>query len=99
MNRLAFILAALALPVVAQAQGGFIANDEPICYSWEGGARSAGSFSKCGPRWTAPPPAPVVVAAAPMVAPLPPLPPQVSCAPPPKPLIKPKRKPRPRPVC
>ncbi len=47
----------------AHAQG---FDDQPTCYSWEGGHKSAGSFSKCT-RWevakapVAPPPAPVVV--------------------------------------
>ena len=51
MNRLiAFLCLALpiAFPLGAKAQG-FV--DEPTCYNWEGGHKSAGSFSKCGPRW------------------------------------------------
>lgn len=73
-----------------QAQG---FADEPTCYSWNGGHKSAGSFSKC--------PQPFVVAKAPAAAPAPavvaaPVVPapivQQTCAPPPKPVVKPKRK-------
>lgn len=59
-------MALVLLSFGASAQG---FQDEPTCYSWEGGHKSAGSFSKCGPRWetakkAAPPaPAPAVVAA------------------------------------
>jgi len=75
-----------------QAQG---FADEPTCYSWNGGHKSAGSFSKCPQPFVvakapAPPPAPVVVPA-PVVQALPPVV-QQTCAPPPKPVIKPKRK-------
>lgn len=91
-----FMAALLLMSFGASAQG-LIANDEPTCYSWNGGNYSAGSFNKCGPRWVAPAkPAPKVVAtpvASPQIAPSPIMMPQVSCAPPPKPLVKPKRKP------
>ena len=62
--RAALAIAMLLAVGAAQAQG-FV--DEPTCYSWEGGHKSAGSFTKCGPRWEvakapAPAPTPAVVA-------------------------------------
>lgn len=79
----------------AHAQG---FTDEPTCYSWNGGHKSAGSFSKCN-HWvaTAPTAAPVVLAplaAPPTVAPV--MVPMQSCPPLPVPHRKPivKRKPK-----
>jgi hypothetical protein len=90
---------ALTLLMVAGAvhAQGFV--DEPTCYSWEGGHKSAGSFSKCPQPWVvkkvaAPaPPAPVV--AAPVLQSNV-CPPQITVIPEPrkpKPIIK--RKPKP----
>ncbi len=85
---------ALAILCGAVHAQGF--NDQPTCYSWEGGHKSSGSFSKCPGSI---PPAPVKVAAAAPAAPVVPAPivqaapVQQTCAPPPKPVIKPKRKP------
>lgn len=83
----------VAMPLLASAQG-FIGNDEPTCYSWNGGNFSAGSFSKCGPRWVvAEKKAPPVVApvVTPVAAPTPII--MQSCPPPPaKPVFKPKKK-------
>lgn len=89
----------LALPLVAFA-GGFV--DEPTCYSWEGGHKSAGSFSKCTPAWVLPPEKPPVVAVAvtaPVAAPVvvhqsPIMMPQSHPAP--KPVVKKKHKPKPK---
>lgn len=95
MNRKLAFLLALALPLGAVAQ----MVDEPVCYSWEGGHKSAGSFSKCGPRWViAAKPAAVVpapLAAAPTPAPM--MVPMQSCPPVAVPHKKPivKRKPKP----
>jgi hypothetical protein len=94
MKRAALLLALVA-PFAVSAQG---FTDEPTCYSWEGGHKSAGSFHKCGPRWetprkAAPLPAPVVQSPImmPMAAP-------VTCVPPPKPVVT-KRKHKPLPKC
>jgi hypothetical protein len=96
----AAVLLALAVPFMASAQqGGFIGNDEPTCYSWEGGHKSAGSFHKCGPRWVAaakPQPVPAPFAAPPTANPV--MVPMQSCPPvatpqKKKPIIK--RKPKP----
>jgi hypothetical protein len=88
-------MVALAFAVRPAHAQGF--TDDPVCYSWNGGNFSAGSFSKC----THNPPA---VAAAAPPAPLPP--PVVQSpimmpmsAPPPKPVFKPKRKPKPAMTC
>lgn len=81
--------------------GGFV--DEPTCYSWSGGHKSAGSFSKCTSElhaWVKPaPPAPPPVAySAPVTAPVvvhqsPIMMPQSH----PKPIpLKPKHKPKPK---
>jgi hypothetical protein len=40
-------LAGLLVAMGVNAQG---FTDEPTCYSWNGGHKSAGSFSKCGPE-------------------------------------------------
>lgn len=86
-------LAIMALAGLAQAQG-FV--DEPTCYAWNGGAKSSGAFSKCSRGWVAAPkPAPVAQLPTPTIAPSPILAPQVSCAPPPKPVVH-RRKPVPR---
>jgi hypothetical protein len=79
--------------------GGF--TDEPTCYSWNGGHKSAGSFSKCQPElqaWVKPaPPAPPPVAySAPVTAPVvvhqsPIMMPQSHPIP-----LKPKHKPKPK---
>jgi hypothetical protein len=93
-TKLGFCLALLA-PLGAVAQ----MVDEPVCYSWEGGHKSAGSFSKCGPRWViAERKAPVVLA--PLAAPPTPNPvmvPMQSCPPVAVPHKRPivKRKPKP----
>jgi hypothetical protein len=62
-------LLGLLFALGAQAQG---FQDEPTCYSWSGGHKSAGSFTKCTPEIKATskptPPAPVAVAA-PVTAP------------------------------
>jgi hypothetical protein len=80
--------------------GGF--TDEPTCYSWNGGHKSAGSFSKCNAElhpWVkphVPPPVPVAQAApvaAPTVHQSPIMMPQSH----PKPIpLKPKHKPKPK---
>lgn len=81
----------------AHAQG---FADEPTCYSWNGGHKSAGSFSKCS-HWVvqaaAPAPAPVVVPAPVVQA----APVQVmqSCPPPERPPIVRKHKVRPKVIC
>jgi len=87
--------------------GGFV--DEPTCYSWNGGHKSAGSFTKCNPElqaWVKPAPPPVVAAPAavpapvvvPAVAPTPLMMPTcVNPVPPYSVPLKPKHKPRPRP--
>jgi hypothetical protein len=58
----------LGLAVSAAGAQGFV--DEPTCYSWSGGNKSAGSFSKCN-QWkvaAAPPaPPPPAVVAAPLM--------------------------------
>jgi len=92
MKKTLMAFAALALAAGAASAQGFA--DEPTCYSWEGGHKSSGSFSKCT-RWetakapTAPPP-PVVVPAPVMQTPA--CPPQVIF----QEATKPKAKPRPR---
>ncbi len=97
MAMAAIAIASLFAPRAAHAQG-FV--DEPTCYSWEGGHKSAGSFSKCSQPWVvakapAPPPAPVVVPAPVMQSTV--CPPQIILEPEPKkaPI---KRKPRPAPL-
>jgi hypothetical protein len=80
----------------AHAQG-FV--DEPVCYSWNGGHKSAGSFSKCE-HWVvvAPRPVPAVAPPTPVVAaPIMPMV-QQTCAPPPRPVIR-RHRPAPKPVC
>ena len=87
------ILAAL-LPLGAAAQG-FI-TDDPICYSWNGGHKSAGSFVQCH-SWVivqaVKPVQPSPPAPAPTIAPSPIMMPMQSCPPPPKPVLHKKRKP------
>jgi hypothetical protein len=107
MNKAVFALALVVAMLVlagltmfapkAHAQG---FQDEPTCYSWNGGHKSAGSFSKCPQPFVvakapAPPPAPVVVAPPIMQSTV--CPPQVILEPEPKkaPI---KRKPRPAPL-
>jgi hypothetical protein len=90
MNKM-ILAVILSLPVAASAQG--FANDDFTCYSWEGGHKSAGSFTKCN-RWVMPPEKvapPVVLPPMPMAAP-------ISCAPPPK-VATVKRKKRVIPKC
>ncbi len=90
------ILSAAAMAAHAEPFQQF-AGADTTCYSWNGGNFSAGSFSKCRTdvvMAAAPPPAPVAVPAqqvAPVVI-------QQSCAPPPAPVLKPKGKPRPKPL-
>ncbi len=96
---------ALALMLVQPAfAAGFspfqLADEGEVCYSWEGGHKSAGSYSRCQPtvqvavlQPIAPPP---VVEAAPLAAP-PVCPPQISVMPEPKkPRILRKRPPVPK---
>jgi hypothetical protein len=98
-------LAGLLVATCSYAGGGF--QDEPTCYSWNGGHKSAGSFSKCNaelhahvkPHVPAPPP---VAYAAPVQAP--PIMMPVCQNPPPasvplKPKVKPKYKPKPTVKC
>ena len=59
------------------------------CYTWEGGHKSAGSFSKCSPQ-VAVAAAPKPVVASPIMMPMSA---PVTCAPPPKPLVHKKRPP------
>lgn len=99
------LVGAILLAGAAQAQG-FV--DEPTCYSWSGGYKSSGSFSKCTPELMAaakPTPPPVAVSApvapTPVVAPAPMMSPLMMpiCANP-VPLDKPKpkkHKPKPKP--
>jgi len=98
MKKSLIILAAMVASL-ANAQG-FV--DEPTCYTWEGGHKSAGSFTKCPGPWVmpkkaAPPPPPAPVVAAPVMQNVV-CPPQVILEPEP---VKKRRhyKPRPRPVC
>jgi hypothetical protein len=94
MKHLAIALA-LAVPMAASAAGfAPLAMSDPgeTCYTWEGGHKSAGSFSKCSPSVViaaAPLPPPVVQSPVmmPMSAPVV----QQTCAPPPKPVIRKKR--------
>jgi hypothetical protein len=86
----------LLMAGAAHAQG---FNDEPPCFSWSGGHKSSGSYSKCG---TGIPPAPVKVAAAPVVA----APVMQSTVCPPQVILEPapakapvKRKSAPKPIC
>ena len=105
MNALRAHGLAIALMVTtgAFAQG---FTDSPTCYSWEGGHKSSGSFSKCNTdlQPAAKKPAPVVAALPPPVVASPIMMPQsapqvISCAPMPKPIIKPKAKPKPKQQC
>ncbi len=105
MNKALFALALVVAMLVlagltmfapkAHAQG-FV--DEPTCYSWEGGHKSAGSFSKCT-RWevakapVAPPPPPVVVPAPVMQNVV--CPPQVILEPEPKKAVRRHVRPKP----
>lgn len=94
-------LVALLVPLGALA-GGFapltMSDTGETCYAWEGGHKSAGSYSKCGPV--------VVIAAAPKLPPpvvaspiMMPMSAPVTCAPPPKPVVTKKRHYKPKPVC
>jgi hypothetical protein len=97
------LIIALALAAGTVHAAGFaplrLADSGETCYSWEGGHKSAGSFSKCNPAVEVvvlqPMPPPPVVAAAPLPAPM------MSCPPiaepvPRKPIV---RKPRPKVIC
>lgn len=81
---------------LAQAQG-FV--DEPVCYSWNGGNFSAGSFSKCRPAWVAPAPKPrIVVTPVPDPAPVAQSPIMMPMSTPvPKKIVK--AKPKPKVIC
>lgn len=98
MKKLSFLLM-LGIAFAANAQG---FTDEPTCYSWEGGHKSAGSFTKCpGPWVVAKKPAPAPVAAPVVAAPIlqsTVCPPQVVLQPEPT-KRKAKPKPRPLPTC
>ena len=87
---------ALMAPLAASAQGGFGGFDAgDVCYSWEGGHKSAGSFSRCQPNiriTVQPAPLPPPVAQSPIMMPM------STPAPPPKPIFK-KRKPKPKLIC
>jgi len=82
-------------------------TDEPTCYSWNGGHKSAGSFSKCNAELHAhmkphvPQPAPVAqaapVQAPPIMMPVCQNPPPASV--PLKPKHKPKHRPKPTTRC
>jgi len=65
MRKVTFPLALLLVSFGASAQ----MVDEPVCYSWNGGHKSAGSFSKCGPAWVVAKAAPPMMAPAPLPAP------------------------------
>jgi hypothetical protein len=104
MKQLALVMGLLV--ATCSYAGGFV--DEPTCYSWNGGHKSAGSFSKCQPElqaWVkppAPPPVavPAVVTAPPVVHASPIMMPQSH--PPAKPIVKkkkPKQKPKPKCIC
>jgi hypothetical protein len=60
------LFVALAFPVGVMAQG--FTDPGPTCYSWNGGHKSAGSFTQCNPELQ---PAYVVMAPEPVVAVLP----------------------------
>ncbi len=97
----ALALASLLAVGAAHAQGFAplsLADTGDVCYSWSGDTRtSAGSFSRCHPVGYVRPAKPQVVAtpvATPQIAPSPIMMP-VTCAPPPKPVLK-KRKPAPK---
>ena len=80
----ALLILALLVPFGASAQGFGSLDAGDTCYSWEGGHKSAGSFSKCQPNIRVvvqAPPAPVAVA--PQIAPSPIMMP-MTCAPEPK---------------
>ena len=88
----------------AKAQG---FQDEPTCFSWAGGHKSSGSYSKCNPdlqpvKKAPPVVTPVVVPPAPVVTPVVAAPaPTMSCPPPPaanKPVFIKKRY-KPKPTC
>lgn len=92
----AVILALMSFGASAQGFGAA----EPTCYSWNGGYKSSGSFSKCNPDLRPAQPKPRIVAQpiAPLPAPVlqsPILMPQ--SAPAPKPVVK--RKPKPKMIC
>jgi hypothetical protein len=88
--KIAAVLLALAVPFGASAGqpmvsafGSFDSGD--TCYSWNGGHKSAGSFSKCSTPVIiaiAPAPTPAPLAAAPTPNPV--MVPMQTCAPPPK---------------
>lgn len=89
---LPLVLALLSFGASAQ---GFV-DPGPVCYSWEGGHKSSGSFSRCNPELQPAKPRAVVQALPPPVLPSPVMMPQsapITCAPPPKPLVKHKRPP------
>ena len=90
---LGFALAAAVGPALVAAQ----MVDEPTCYSWSGGHKSAGSFSKCPPPWIiAAKPAPLPPPVQPSPVMMPQSAPMASCPPLPTPHKRPivKRKPR-----
>jgi hypothetical protein len=93
------ILAALTMFAPKAHAQGFV--DEPTCYSWNGGHKSAGSFSKCPQPWVvakapAAPPPPVVVAPPVMQNVV--CPPQVILEPEPKKAVR-RHHVRPKPTC
>ena len=96
MKKLGFVLA-LLVPFGALASGFApltMGDTGETCYSWEGGHKSAGSYSKCSPAVVVaklPPPVVASPVMMPMSAP-------VTCAPPPKPVLR-HHKPKPKPVC
>jgi hypothetical protein len=93
-------LAGLLVAVGVHAQG---FQDEPTCYSWSGGHKSAGSFTKCTPELLAakkPPPPVAVAQQAAVPAQLPPImmPACENITPVPTPKGKAKPRPRHKPV-
>lgn len=90
-------LIALAILAAASAANAQSFASEVTCYNWQGGDKSAGSFSKCRPDViaAAPAPKPVAVVAPAAVAPSPVMMP-VSC-PPATPVPVQRSKPKPKP--
>lgn len=88
----------MCIGVSVHAQG---FQDEPTCYSWNGGDKSSGSFHKCNPAWViakAPPkPTPAPVVATPVLQSQV-CPPQIILQPEPKKKAAPKRKAQPAPL-
>jgi hypothetical protein len=101
MKYIALSLLLVAGAVNAQGFAPLTPSDPgDVCYSWEGGHKSAGSYSRCSPQVYVKPAKPVAVAAPvpqPVVMQNTVCPPQIIL----EPETKKKRyyKPRPKPVC